>query len=94
VVDRIVRRKDQPRMMHDNYYGRTGLYKEDGTRRLRLHIDSLILFILGLGILVLVLGPCLGIYGLGPGIVGLVISWVVGIPLRVYLLSRTRGDDY
>ncbi|MBM4444946.1 MAG: hypothetical protein FJ020_06560 [Chloroflexi bacterium] len=77
-----------------DYYSRRGDWGGSGGRPWWLNVDALTLFILGVGVLVFVLGPCLGLYGFGPGLVGMVTSWVLGIPLRLYLRGLFRRDDY
>jgi len=53
-------------------------------------MNALTIFLMGTGVLLLVLGPCAGLYGIGMGFVGLVAIWVVAITLRVYHFSGTR----
>jgi hypothetical protein len=55
--------------------------------------DALVIFILGMGILLFVMGPCTGLYSVGLGFVGWVASWVLGITLRVFLLNRSSYDE-
>jgi hypothetical protein len=81
-------------MMQNDYYARTGFYRENAGGPSWLNVNALTLFLLGLGVLVLVLGPCLGLYGFGPGLVGLVVSWVLAIPLRLYLNGLFRREEY
>jgi len=47
---------------------------------------------MGLGFLLLVLGPCAGFYSIAIGFVTLVGCWVVAITLRVLYFGGTR--DY
>lgn len=81
-------------MMQDDYYTRVGFYRENAGSRAWLNVNALTLFILGLGVLALVLGPCLGLYGFGPGFVGLVISGVLAMPLRLHLMGLFRHRDF
>jgi len=81
-------------MMQDDYYTRLNLYRDVAGNPPWLNVNALTLFILGLGVLVLVLGPCLGLYGFGPGFVGLVISWVLAIPLRLYLMGLFNHRNF
>jgi len=53
-------------------------------------IDALTIFLMGLGILLLVLGPCAGFYSIAIGFVALVSCWVVAITLRVLYFGSTR----
>jgi len=55
-------------------------------------IDALTIFLMGLGFLLLVLGPCAGFYSIAIGFVTLVGCWVVAITLRVLYFGGTR--DY
>ena len=81
-------------MMHDDYYTRLDLYRDNAGSPPWLNVNALTLFILGLGVLVLVLGPCLGLYGFGPGLVGLIVSCVVAIPLRLYLMGLFKRRNF
>jgi uncharacterized oligopeptide transporter (OPT) family protein len=60
----------------------------------RNETNALVVFLMGLGILAMVLGPCTGLYGIGLGFIGLVASWVVAITLRVYHTGRPEDNDY
>ena len=55
-------------------------------------MDALTVFLMGLGVLLLVLGPCGGVYGIAIGFVALVGCWVVAITLRVLYFGGTRDD--
>jgi hypothetical protein len=66
-------------------------YKVERTRCTA--INTVTVFLLGLGILVLVLGPCAGLYSIGLGFVGLVASWVLGLTLRAYLCGRQEDES-
>jgi len=81
-------------MMQDDQYTGMSFYRQTAGSPLWLNVNALTLFILGLGVLVLVLGPCLGLYGFGPGLVGLVISLVLAIPLRLYLIGLFKHRDF
>ena len=56
-------------------------------------INTVTVFLLGLGILVLVIGPCAGLYSIGLGFVGLVASWVLGLTFRAYLCGRQEDES-
>jgi len=55
-------------------------------------IDALTVFLMGLGILLLVLGPCAGFYSIAIGFVALVGCWVAAITLRVFYFGGSRDD--
>jgi len=55
-------------------------------------IDALTIFVMGLGVLLLVLGPCAGFYSIAIGFVALVGCWVVGISLRTLFFGGTRNE--
>jgi uncharacterized oligopeptide transporter (OPT) family protein len=60
----------------------------------RNQTNALVVLLMGLGILVMVLGPCTGFYGIALGFIGLVASWVVAITLRVYHNGAPEDTDY
>ncbi|MCX5992334.1 MAG: hypothetical protein NTZ04_08445 [Chloroflexi bacterium] len=62
--------------------------------RQRRMLNALTVFLLGVGVLVLFLGPCAGLYSIAVGFVGLIAFWVVAITLRVYHVSTPKDDDY
>ena len=55
-------------------------------------IDALSIFMMGLGIFLLILGPCVGFYSIAIGLVALVACWVPAITLRVCYFGGT--SDY
>jgi hypothetical protein len=61
--------------------------------RSRNETNALVVFLIGLGVLILVLCPCAGLYGVGLGFIGLVASWVMAITLRVYHVGP-RDEHY
>jgi hypothetical protein len=70
------------------------MYRRHEVERTRCtEINTVTVFSLGLGILVLVLGPCAGLYSIGLGFVGLVSSWVLGLTVRAYLCGRQEDDS-
>ena len=94
VGDTVETQEGRSIMMQDDYYTRMGFYGEDAGSPSWLNVNALTLFLLGIGVLVLVLGPCLGLYGFGPGLVGMVISWVLAIPLRLWLTGLFKHRDF
>jgi hypothetical protein len=55
-------------------------------------IDALTIFLMGLGVLLTVLGPCAGFYSIAIGFVALVGCWVVAITIRVLYFGGTRDE--
>jgi hypothetical protein len=55
-------------------------------------MNALTVFLMGLGVLLLVLAPCAGFYSIAIGFVALVGCWVVAITLRVLYFGGTRED--
>ena len=53
-------------------------------------IDAVTIFLMGLGVLLLVLGPCAGFYSIAIGFVALVGCWVAATTLRVLYFGGTR----
>ncbi len=56
--------------------------------------DALTIFLMGLGVLLLILGPCAGFYSIAIGFVALVGCWVVAITLKVLYSGGTRDARY
>lgn len=56
-------------------------------------MDALSIFMMGLGFLLLILGPCAGLYSVAMGLVALVACWVLAITIRVFYLGGTRNDS-
>ncbi len=53
-------------------------------------IDALSVFLMGLGVLLLILGPCADLYSVNYGLIGLVASWILAITIRVFFFG---GSD-
>jgi hypothetical protein len=58
----------------------------------RRALNALSVFVLGLGVFLLVLGPCTGLYSVGHGLIASVGTWVVGHSLRTYLSGFVDDD--
>jgi hypothetical protein len=58
--------------------------------RVGREVDALTIFLMGVGVLLLVLGPCAGFYNIAIGFVAMVGCWVVAITLRVLYFGGTR----
>ena len=56
-------------------------------------VDALSVFLMGLGVLLLILGPCAGLYSISYGLVALVASWVLAITIRVFFFGGGVGED-
>ena len=56
--------------------------------------DAFTVFLLGLGVLGLVLGLCTDLYSPALGVVALVGLWVIAISLRVYMVARDRDEEF
>ena len=56
--------------------------------------DAFTVFMIGLGVLALVLGLCTDLYSPALGVVGLVGFWVIAISLRVYWLNSDRDEEF
>lgn len=61
-------------------------------REERCAIDALSVFLMGLGVLLLILGPCAGFYSIAMGLVALVASWVLGVTIRVFYFGGTHEE--
>jgi hypothetical protein len=54
-------------------------------------IDALSIFVMGLGVFLLILGPCAGFYSIAMGLVALVACWVLAITIRVFYFGGSRN---
>ena len=55
-------------------------------------MDALSIFLMGLGVFLLVLGPCTDFYSIAVGLVAGVGCWVLAITLRVFYFGGSRDD--
>jgi hypothetical protein len=55
-------------------------------------VDALSVFLMGLGVLLLILGPCAGLYSISYGLIALVASWVLAITMRVFFFGGGSDD--
>jgi hypothetical protein len=55
-------------------------------------IDALSIFLMGLGVFVLILGPCASFYSIAMGLVGMVACWVLSVTIRVFYLGGPRDE--
>jgi len=61
--------------------------------RERSGVDALSVFLFGLGVLLLILGPCADLYGISYGLIALVASWVLAITMRVFFFGGTSDEE-
>ncbi|MDM7998552.1 MAG: hypothetical protein QUS33_00760 [Dehalococcoidia bacterium] len=54
--------------------------------------DAFSVFLFGLGILLLILGPCAGFYEIATGLIALVACWVIAVTIRVFYFHGTRDE--
>jgi len=57
-------------------------------------MDALSIFLMGLGVFLLILGPCAGFYSIAMGLVGMVACWVLAITIRVFYFGGTRDERH
>ena len=57
--------------------------------------NAVSVFLFGLGVLLLILGPCADLYSLAYGVIALVATWVLAITLRVFYFGAgsEEGDN-
>jgi len=60
----------------------------------RSAMNALSAFLLGVGVFVLILGPCADLYSIGMGLIGLVASWVMALTIRVFFFGGPRDERY
>jgi len=53
-------------------------------------MDALSIFMIGLGVFLMILGPCADFYRIKLGLVALVACWGLAITLRVYCFGGPR----
>jgi len=58
----------------------------------RSAVNALSVFLFGLGILLLILGPCAGFYSIAMGLIALVACWVLAVTLRVFYFGGTHDE--
>ena len=65
---------------------------EEGERN---GVNAVSVFLFGLGVLLLILGPCADLYSLAYGVIALVATWVLAITLRVFYFGAgsEEGDN-
>ena len=56
-------------------------------------VDALSVFLMGLGVLLLILGPCADLYSISYGLVALVASWVLAITIRVFFFGGESSEN-
>ena len=63
---------------------------EDGERS---GVNALSVFLLGLGVFLLILGPCADLYSIAHGLIALVATWVLAVPIRVFYFGDRSEED-
>lgn len=56
-------------------------------------VNALAVFLFGLGVLLLILGPCTDLYSLAYGVIALVATWVLAITIRVFYFGAGSGEE-
>jgi hypothetical protein len=59
----------------------------------RSGVSALSVFLFGLGILLLILGPCADLYSIAHGLIALVATWVLAITIRVFYFGAGSEED-
>ena len=62
--------------------------------RERSGVNALSVFLFGLGVLLLILGPCAGLYSVSYGVIALVATWVVAITIRVFYFGSGSEEEH
>lgn len=60
----------------------------------RSGVNALSVFLFGLGVLLLILGPCAGLYSISYGVIALVATWVIAITIRVFYFGAGSEEDH
>ena len=60
----------------------------------RSGVNALSVFLFGLGILLLILGPCADLYSIAHGLIALVAMWVLAITIRVFYFGAGSEEDH
>lgn len=56
--------------------------------------NALSVFLFGLGVFLLILGPCADLYGIAYGLIALVATWVLAITMRVFYFGGGSEEDH
>lgn len=56
-------------------------------------ISAFSVFLFGLGIFLLILGPCADLYSIAHGLIALVAAWVLAITIRVFYFGAGSEED-
>ena len=59
----------------------------------RSGVNALSVFLFGLGILLLILGPCADLYSVAHGLIALVATWVLAITIRVFYFGAGSEEE-
>ena len=61
--------------------------------RERNGVNAVSVFLFGLGVFLLILGPCAGLYSLAYGVIALVATWVLAITIRVFYFGAGSEEE-
>jgi hypothetical protein len=61
--------------------------------RERNGVNALSVFLFGLGVFLLILGPCADLYSLANGVIALVATWVLAITIRVFYFGAGSEEE-
>lgn len=64
---------------------------EDGNRSA---VNAFSVFLLGLGVFMLILGPCADLYSIAYGLIALVAAWVLAITIRVFFFGAPSDESH
>ena len=56
-------------------------------------VNALSVFLFGLGVLLLILGPCADLYSIAYGVIALVATWVLAITIRVFYFGAGSEEE-
>ena len=57
-------------------------------------VNAFSVFLFGLGIFLLILGPCADLYSVAHGLIALVATWVLAITIRVFYFGARSEEDH
>jgi hypothetical protein len=57
-------------------------------------VNALSVFLFGLGVFLLILGPCADLYSVAHGLIALVATWVLAITIRVFYFGSGSEEEH